>query len=233
MRFAILSDIHSNLEALTSVFEVLRDQNIGDIVCLGDIVGYGANPNECVALVREHCRVSLLGNHDLAAVDPSVADFFNMHAREAALWTAENLSAENKQYLQELPYTAVVEGARLVHSSPSEPEAWHYIVSLLDARPMFRFFSESICFVGHSHVPGVFAEASLTGRVNRTERFLVNVGSVGQPRDGDPRSSFGIFDTDRWEYVNLRIDYDVESAMRKIREAGLPRKLADRLAAGV
>ena len=233
MRSAIISDVHSNLEALSTALEAIEKEEIDEILFLGDVVGYGANPNECVALVRERCSVVLLGNHDLAAVDLSVAEEFNNHARVAAHWTSKKLSAENREYLKSLPYTATVREALLVHASPFEPEEWHYIISESDARRMFPHFKETICFVGHSHVPGVFAESAIEQDVRRGERFIVNVGSIGQPRDGDPDLSFGIFDSERWEYRNIRLVYDVERAARKIRDAGLPPVLADRLFRGV
>jgi diadenosine tetraphosphatase ApaH/serine/threonine PP2A family protein phosphatase len=233
MKFAIISDIHSNLEALTKALDTIKKEGVDEILFLGDVVGYGANPNECVDLVREHCSVILLGNHDLAAVDLSVAEFFTSNARTAAHWTSEQLSPKNTDFLKRLPYTAVADGARLVHSSPDQPEEWHYIISESDARRMFPYFKEAICFVGHSHVPGVFCESSFTEEVRRGERFIVNVGSIGQPRDGNPKLSFGVFDSSRWEYKNIRLEYDCETAARKIREAGLPRMLADRLFQGV
>lgn len=233
MKFAIISDIHSNLEALTTALEAIKKESVDQILFLGDVVGYGANPNECVDLVREHCSVILLGNHDLAAVDLSVAEFFTTNARTAAHWTSRELRPGNKDFLKSLPYTAIADGAYLVHSSPYEPEEWHYIISESDARRMFPHFSEAICFVGHSHIPGVFAESSITEDIRRGERFIVNVGSVGQPRDGNPMLSFGVFDSARWEYRNVRLAYDCEAAGQKIREAGLPRMLADRLLQGV
>lgn len=233
MRFAILSDIHSNLEALTKALELIDAEGIRQIVCLGDMVGYGANPNECVDLIFERCAVVLLGNHDLAAVDLSEAGSFTEYARVSAQWTSETLEDRNKQRLQQLPYTAVHEGVFLVHSSPYEPGEWNYIFSMLDARQAFRHFTERLCFVGHSHVPGVFGETSGSETVSRDERFLVNVGSVGQPRDRDPRLSFGIIDTDQWEYRNIRAEYNVRTASQKIAAAGLPKPLAERILLGV
>jgi len=233
MRIAIISDIHSNLEALTTTFEVIQSEGVDEILCLGDIVGYGANPNECIELVQKRCSMNLLGNHDLAAVDLSAAEFFTSNARSAAEWTSEQLTEEHKEFLRKLPYTAERDELLFVHSSPFEPEEWHYIVSALDARGVFRHFTQQLCFVGHSHVPGVYAESGVKQNVVRGERFVINVGSVGQPRDGNPKLSFGILDTDRWEYKNVRKDYDVKHASKKILEAGLPQMLAERLFMGV
>lgn len=233
MRFAIISDIHSNLEALTKALEIIDTKGVQEIVCLGDIVGYGANPNECVELVFKRSSIILLGNHDLAAVDLSKAGGFTEHARLSAHWTSGKLLPDNKSRLEKLPYTSSFSGAFLVHSSPYEPEEWNYILSLLDARQAFGHFTEGLCFVGHSHIPGVFGESSLRQTVSRDERFLVNVGSVGQPRDRDPRLSFGIFDTGRWEYQHIRVEYDVRSASRKIIASGLPKALGERILLGV
>ncbi|MEX2117900.1 MAG: metallophosphoesterase family protein [Bacteroidota bacterium] len=233
MKFAIISDIHANLEALSKALEAIEKEAVDKVLCLGDVVGYGANPNECVELVRERCSVVLLGNHDLAAVDLSVAESFTENARVAAHWTSQELTPANKDFLKGLPYTAVVEGALLVHSSPYEPEEWHYIISEYDARGVFPHFNEPICFIGHSHVAGIFAETSSNQNVRRGERFIVNVGSIGQPRDRNPDLSFGIFDSSRWEYRNVRWAYDAEGAARQIQEAGLPLALAERILRGV
>jgi len=233
MRLAIISDIHSNLQALTKALEVIQERQVDEILCLGDIVGYGANPNECVELTKKHCSTILLGNHDLAALDPSAAEQFTAIARIAALWTGEQLQPDHKSFLGTLPYVARRDGAMLVHSSPYEPEEWHYIFTALDARAMFNSFSESLCFVGHSHVPGVYAEQPGHRHVNRDGRFIVNVGSVGQPRDGNPKLSFGIFDVENWEYENVRALYDVKSASAEILKAGLPNALGERLFAGL
>ena len=233
MQLAVISDIHSNLQALEKALGAIRERGVDEVLCLGDLVGYGANPNECVKLVQEHCATVLLGNHDLAALEPSVAEQFTSNARIAALWTNKHLRPEFKDFLATLPYVAARQNMFLVHSSPYEPEEWHYIFSPAEARSMFDHFSEQICFVGHSHVPGVFAERSANPQVTRDERFIVNVGSVGQPRDGNPRLSFGILDTDRWEYTNVRLSYDIDTASKEILKAGLPRQLGERLFVGM
>lgn len=232
MKLGILSDIHSNLEALTKGLDLLREAEVTEIVCLGDIVGYGANPNECLDLVRQHCSVVLMGNHDQAAVNLEAAEYFTAPARAAAHWTARELTQDHREYLRNLALTGTHRGAFLVHASPLEPGEWHYIFSESDARLAFRQFGEQICFVGHSHVPGIFAEKTGMDEVNRGDRFLVNVGSVGQPRDGDPRLSVGVFNPDRWEYRNIRAEYDAARARRKILDAGLPAILGDRLLRG-
>jgi predicted phosphodiesterase len=233
MRLAIISDIHSNLEALTKCVDLIDQMRVDQILCLGDVVGYGADPSPCLRIVRERCSVVLMGNHDSAAVDPDIADDFNNLARMAAHWTHSVLSDEEQEYLSTLPFTAEVEGLWLVHGSPREPEEFHYILSSADADEAFDYFTQRLCFVGHSHVPGIFSERGRVGAINANGRFLINVGSVGQPRDGNPRLSFGVLDTEAWTYRNVRSEYDVQTAMGKILDAGLPPSLAERLLAGV
>ncbi len=233
MRLAIISDIHGNLEALIRTFELIDQQGITETVCLGDVVGYGANPNECMKIVRERCRIILLGNHDAAAVDLSVARQFTELARTSACWTNNVLEPEHKQFIKHLPISEVREDIRFVHASPYDPDEWNYILSYFDARQAFRCFPERICFVGHSHVPVIYSEEGEVGRVRSEGRYVVNVGSVGQPRDRNPHLSFGIFNTEGWIYHNVRAEYDRVTAAEKIRAAGLPRMLADRLVLGI
>ncbi len=232
MRIAIISDIHSNLEALEQSLAIIKTRKIDEIFCLGDIIGYGANPNECIALIRESTSHILLGNHDEAAVDLGKTEYFNPFARRAAEWTHAQLSVESQEFVRKLPFSVTLDGIHLVHSSPYEPEEWHYIISPADAQFNFAFFSEPICFVGHSHVAGVFCEDIWTREVVPGKKFIVNVGSIGQPRDNDWRLSFGIFDTSNWRYENIRAEYDVQLAADKIRKAGLPRPLAERILVG-
>lgn len=232
MRIAIISDIHANLEALQAALELIHTSDVQEIVCLGDIVGYGASPNECVQLIRSETSHVLLGNHDEAAIHLEKTEYFNPFARAAAEWTKSQLTPESCDFLSNLALSVVIEDALFVHSSPYEPEEWHYVISPADAQFNFNSFPQAICFVGHSHVPGVFCEDIFTREVVRGKKFLVNVGSVGQPRDNDWRLSFGIFDTSSWTYTNVRGEYDVRTAADKIRRAGLPRALADRIAVG-
>lgn len=232
MRIAIISDIHSNLEALEKSLELIDHRMVDEILCLGDIIGYGANPNECIDLVREATPHVLLGNHDEAAVELSGIEYFNAFARIAAEWTKRELTEDNRIFVENLPFSMERDGMFFVHSSPHEPQEWHYILSPADAQFNFQFFSQPLCFVGHSHVPGLFCEDIWTREVVRGKKFIVNVGSVGQPRDNDWRLSLGIFDTEKWLYENVRSEYDVETAANKIRTAGLPKPLADRLFVG-
>jgi predicted phosphodiesterase len=232
MYIAIISDIHSNLEALERTLELARERSVDEIICLGDIVGYGADPNACIDLVRDRTPYVLLGNHDQAAVDLSMTEHFNPYARLAAEWTHDEITPENAAYVSGLPLTLQRHGVLFVHSSPFEPEQWHYIISPADAKFNFEHFTEPICFLGHSHTPGVFSEDLWARDVVRGNRFIVNVGSVGQPRDGNWQLSFGVFDTEQWTYHNVRADYDVKTAAAKIRQAGLPKPLAERILIG-
>ncbi len=232
MRIAIISDIHSNLEALQKTFSIIRDRSVDDIICLGDIIGYGADPNECIDLVRRSASHILLGNHDEAAVHLEKTEYFNPYARVAAEWTNENLTEEHKAFILNLPFDLDLHGLHFVHSSPYQPEEWHYIITAADAEFNLSHFSSPVCFIGHSHVPGIFCEDAVTGEVVRGKKFIVNIGSVGQPRDHDWRLSFGIFDTATWTYENIRSEYDVKTASAKIRKAGLPKALADRIQVG-
>jgi predicted phosphodiesterase len=233
VRIAIISDVHSNLEALTNAFESMEARHVDEIVCLGDTVGYGANPNECLSLIRSRCSVILQGNHDAAAIDLSVANQFTLNAQLSAIWTFGVLLEENKSFLKDLPQMKPHGELLFSNASPFEPEEWHYVISEFDAREGFEAFAEKICFIGHSHIPVIFSEQGKVSVVDRSRRFIVNVGSVGQPRDGNPDLSYGIFDTELWSHENVRVPYDVNAAAQKIRKAGLPRTLAERLYQGL
>ncbi|MBM4162404.1 MAG: metallophosphoesterase family protein [Ignavibacteria bacterium] len=233
MRLAIISDIHGNLEALTAALELIDSRGVDEIICLGDVVGYGANPNECLDLIRQRCMVILLGNHDAAAVDLSIANSFTMNARLSALWTRQALLDKNREFLQSLPYTKERGEIFLTHGSPYNPDEWNYIITDFDARDAFQSFTHRICFVGHSHIPALFSESGGSPNLTIRDRYIINVGSIGQPRDGNPKLSFGLFDTEAWTYENIRADYDVFTAAEKINSAGLPPALAHRLMVGV
>lgn len=233
MRYAIISDIHSNLEALTKALTIIDEKKVDEIICLGDIVGYGASPNECVELIRTHCSAVVLGNHDAAALDTTQAYDFNAIARRAVYWTAEQLTAENKTYLSSIPMTIVKENVMFVHSSPNAPEAWDYIVDPDEASHAMRTLEEQICFIGHTHVPGIYSGRGRAKNITRDEQFIVNVGSIGQPRDGNPMLSFGIFDSTLWEFEIIRSQYDIQKAAEKIYAAKLPEELGNRLLYGM
>lgn len=237
---AVISDIHGNLEALDAVLADARREEVDAIVCLGDVVGYGADPNACLERVRAEAKATVLGNHDAAACNPRLADNFNEVARAAIAWTRQTLTPDNLEVLQHLPYDFVEADTRYVHASPDEPAGWHYILTEQEAWNAFEACAEPVCFVGHSHVPLrvlmrrgrlVVAEADVVD-IGPDERALLNVGSVGQPRDGDWRASYALWDPAARRMVARRVEYDLEKAARKIREAGLPEVLAKRLTVG-
>ncbi|MFQ5907037.1 MAG: metallophosphoesterase family protein, partial [bacterium] len=202
--------------------------------------GYAANPNRCAQLIREVADAAILGNHDSAAIGTTAAESFNPLAKAAVSWTIEELSLENKEYLESLAATLELGDSLSVHASPSDPYMWRYIFSTDDARMEFLHFKQALCFIGHSHQPVTFVYSK--GRViidTRADldiedgnRYIINVGSVGQPRDLDARAAYAIYDTDRDTVQIKRTEYDVETARRKIIEAGLPRFLGDRLLLG-
>lgn len=241
MRWAIVSDIHSNLEALEAVLADLDRERPEALVCLGDFVGYGASPNECIERLRPRLAVAVAGNHDWAACGRMRMGSFNGDAAQAARWTGTMLTPENREYLLGLPLTARWQGALLVHASALFPDRWAYVLSPEDAAEEMSAYDERLAFIGHSHYPGAF-ERDERGAIRYTReaeiplvpgrRYLVNVPSVGQPRDGDARAGYLLVDEAAGALRQVRIGYDVEGAMRRIREAGLPRFLAERLLAG-
>lgn len=243
MRLAIISDIHANLEALEAVLADIAGQNVDETVCLGDVVGYGVNPNECLDLVRQKCPVVLLGNHDAAAVGILSTHHFNIHAKIAIEWTTENLTKGGKSYLQALPLRKVLHGSTFVHATPYEPNMWYYITSLEEAAFNYQFFETPACFIGHTHIPIMIVldkEKELyvhqDGRISFEEkpecRFLINVGSVGQPRDRNPNACYGILDTEQNYFEHRRVQYDVAKAQSKMRKMKMPEFLIMRLQDG-
>lgn len=236
MPIAIISDIHGNLEALQTVFKYIEAQKIEKVYCLGDVVGYGPNPNECVEMVRQRCEIVLMGNHDYAAVGKANIDYFNQFAREAALWTRDALSEENHDYLLSLPFTHQNDDLLMVHASPTNPKHWYYVLSQNEAQMEMHAFSQPLCFIGHSHVPLVYSMEKLFKQESllfeQSQKYIVNVGSVGQPRDGDARSCLTVFDQDEYSVRFVRLDYDKEKTYKKIVKAKLPLFLADRLLKG-
>jgi predicted phosphodiesterase len=233
MKYAIISDIHSNLEALTKALEIIDHRSADEIICLGDIVGYGANPNECLALIRQHCSNVIRGNHDEALFNESMTIRFTEDARSAIEWTRKRISEKNISYLRSLPLSIKKDDLFFVHASPCYPEQWKYILEDHAAAIALQCFSESLCFIGHTHAPAMFSSAGQVFSITKDEHYLVNVGSVGQPRDRITDLSFGIFDADTWSYENIRSPYNVETAVRKILNSGLPPRLGQRLLKGI
>jgi diadenosine tetraphosphatase ApaH/serine/threonine PP2A family protein phosphatase len=237
MLHAIVSDIHGNLEALEAVLADIARHKPASMVCLGDFVGYGASPNECIDRLRPMIEHAVIGNHDLAAIGKLRLTYFNSNAAAAALWTETTLTEANRAYLAALPYSVRWRDTLLVHASPAEPENWHYVLSPVEARAEMDAYQEAVCFIGHSHYPGVFDRYEERVRYTRTpeiriekgHRYLVNVASVGQPRDGDPRAGYLLYDDLDRVLRHVRLEYDLAGAMKRIIDAGLPRFLAERL----
>jgi predicted phosphodiesterase len=243
MKIALISDIHSNLEALLAVKQDIEKKNFDEVYCLGDIVGYGANPSECIEVVRGFCKSTIMGNHDHASIGLTSVEMFNPYAKLAVKWTMEHLTDSNKEYLKSLKFTLNINNKiLLVHSSPFEPDKWNYILSEYDALIAFSSLnSQRIVFIGHSHQPIVFFEdqnedihysmvKNLT--FDNLHRYIINIGSVGQPRDLNPRACYIGYDLDNNSLEYYRIDYDIETATKKIVDAGLPQILAERLKYG-
>jgi len=233
MRIAILSDIHANLPALIRAFSLIDELKVDEVYCLGDIVGYGGDPNECVELIKKRAVIALVGNHDLACIDPDKHRFLPPDGRIVADWTSRVLTAGHRRFLSALTLVEHTSFFTLVHSSPHNPNEWNYILSLDQARPQFDHFSSPLCFIGHTHVPFICGDDLKTFTVKKERRYLINVGSVGQPRDGNPQLSFGIFDTVQWTYENIRADYDIGQAVKSIEANRLPPSLGKRLSLGV
>ena len=238
MRFAVFSDIHANWEALEQAAAHSESLGIRKWVVLGDTIGYGANPNECFRWAQDHAAFHLMGNHEKAIVDPSIRSWFQDTARIAIEWTAQEMDPALKKEIEAMTYLKTEGGLTFAHSSPDNPEDFRYILSERDAEVSFKRSEARICFIGHTHVPACFVETKkeLSSylapgklKLDPQERYLLNPGSVGQPRDRDPRLSFGIFDEAEGTFEIVRLPYDNQKAAAKIRRAGLPAYLADRL----
>ena len=242
MKHLIFSDVHGNLEALEAVLSHATDAGVGFYICLGDIIGYGADPNECVNAVKTlPAYACVKGNHDAAVVNPRERSFFHSVALEGVRYTDATLTDENRKFIEELPYVYTSNGLFIaVHASPYKPETWEYVLDQGGAKRAFGATAHQIAFIGHSHTPVVFrddgrAERFLPGDLLEIEdgvRYVVNVGSVGQPRDGNPDASFVIFDDKKLTAKIMRVEYDRKTAAEKILKAGLPPVLAERLLVG-
>ena len=239
MRIALFGDIHANLEALNAVLEDATDQGCTGWVCLGDIVGYNANPAECLELVQNMDCPVVKGNHDEDASGDHSLEAMNPTAATALEWTREQLSDEQREWLRTLRMVRQVSDFTVVHSTLDQPQAWNYVTNKFDAMSNFAYQFTPVCFHGHTHVPRVFAG---DGRVREAAaelvevedglKYFINIGSVGQPRDGNPRACYVIYDISR-KLINFRrIDYDRKTTQQKILDAGLPSSLADRLSDG-
>jgi predicted phosphodiesterase len=244
MRYGILGDIHGNLAALETVLDCLSRESIDQMISVGDIVGYGAAPRACIALVREAGAAVVMGNHDAACIGRLDMMYFNAYAREAALWTQGVLTAEDRTWLGSLPFARHLDHCSVAHGTLHRPELFDYIQSPQDADPSLEIMPLPVCFVGHTHVPVTLLRLkddphrtayTIDAEVDLREahRALVNVGSVGQPRDEDRRTAYAVYDSDEERVWIKRVDYDIDLEASRIRNAGLPSMLADRLYLGV
>ena len=242
MRVAIASDIHGNRHAFDAVIAAAEEAGAEELWCLGDLVGYGGSPDECVQLAAEHCTVCLAGNHDLAVVDVLSLEDFSRGAALAAQWTKETISATTREFLLSLEPQGTAEEVGLFHASPRDP-IWEYVLSGLTAELCLDASPYRVSFIGHSHVALSFSRAEgepATGSTRRdgdvldlsTGEWLINPGSVGQPRDGDWRAAWLLLDTGSWSAEWHRAEYDLQGAQAAIRAARLPDSLADRLQYG-
>ena len=243
MRYAIIADIHANLAAFTAVLEDIEHRGgVDEVWCLGDIVGYGPDPHQCLELLRQYNHVSVAGNHDWAAAGKIDTADFTADASAASHWTAQQLSPEDIQHLKSLPLVIEKDDFTLVHGSPREP-IWEYVLSTSLARENFTFFQSNYCLVGHSHVPLVFKDEDGSCSLNRLStdiglalgksRLIINPGSVGQPRDSDPRASYAIYDSETRLVKLYRISYDIGATQDKMMQNGLPIRLVLRLNHGM
>ncbi|HEV2841888.1 MAG TPA: metallophosphoesterase family protein [Chthoniobacterales bacterium] len=239
IRVAILSDLHANLEATEAVREDARERECTHFICLGDVVGYNANPHECVEIVQKmECPV-VKGNHDEQASLTASSRDFNALAEAAINWTREHLTDEDKEWLRQLRLSQQEHGFTIVHATLDEPGQWGYVFNNLDAVASFAFQETTVCFFGHTHVPGAFVRDDGVKRVKvdqltieSSKKYFINVGSVGQPRDGDWRAAYCIYHLDKNVVEQRRVRYDLANTQKKIIQAGLPRMLADRLKLG-
>ena len=244
MRYAILGDIHGNLSALQTVLAAIEQDGADAIFSVGDVVGYGAAPRECIALLRELGVQVVKGNHDAACVGELDMTFFNPYARSAALWTAEQLEEEELEWLRGLPFVHTTEHCAVAHGTYASPERFDYVQSPADADPSLDAMGVPVCFVGHTHVPVTILRTvddplrtayTIESSIDLSDsiRALVNVGSVGQPRDEDCRTAYALYDSESALVELHRLEYDIELEAARIRAAGLPSMLADRLYLGV
>ncbi|MBU4304171.1 MAG: metallophosphatase family protein [Candidatus Omnitrophica bacterium] len=239
MRYGIFSDVHGNLEALEAVLKAYKHESIDRFICLGDIVGYGADPSQCLSAIQRLNADIIAGNHDWGVAGISI-EAFNIYAKEAILWTRERLSAKDKEFLEHLPLQYIDENIECVHGALHHPDIFPYLHTIEQAREDFNLMKRPVAFLGHTHIPQVFTFAAGKAQALRRQRVLLsvgklcicNVGSVGQPRDGIPLASYCIFDTKKKLVEIKRIKYNIIQAQSKIKDACLPEFLATRLGQG-
>src|SRR3954469_915359 len=240
MKYAIIADIHANLEAFNTVLEDIKTQNCTHVACLGDVVGYNANPKECLDIVRGMNIPVVKGNHDEYCSTENDLEGFNPHAAEAINWTRDQLTVEDRQWLRDLKYMRLVTSFTLVHATLDQPQRWGYVFDKLAAAASFTYQNTAICFFGHTHVPLAFVRdaGQVKGgtyskfKIEPGKKYFINVGSVGQSRDGVPKATYVVYDMQEQSIELRRLDYDMAATQKKILDAGLPARLAERLALG-
>ncbi len=239
MRIALFGDIHANLEALEAVLKDASEQGVAEYVCMGDIVGYNADPSACLERVRAMNCPTVKGNHDEDASGNHSLDSMNPVAATALEWTRQQLSDEQRQWLARLRMVRQVSDFTVVHSTLDQPANWNYVTNRFDAMSNFSYQFTQICFHGHTHVPRVYMKADKVQEIFTDSvaiedgaKYFINVGSVGQPRDGDWRACYAIFDLEHQVLVFRRVEYDIAETQRKILAAGLPPMLAERIQEG-
>jgi predicted phosphodiesterase len=239
MKYAIIADIHANLEAFNVVLEDIKAQKCTHVACLGDVVGYNANPKECLDIVRGMNIPCVKGNHDEYCSTDENLEGFNPHAAAAVDWTRQQLTLEDRQWLKELKYLRLVSSFTIVHATLDVPQRWGYVFDKLGAAASFTYQNTGVCFFGHTHVPLAFIRDSVVRggtyskfKVESGRKYFVNVGSIGQPRDGCPKAKYVVYDMDESSIELRKLDYDIATAQKKILAAGLPPRLAERLALG-
>jgi len=240
MKFAIIADIHANLEAFQVVLADIKQQKCTHFACLGDVVGYNANPKECLDIVRSMNIPVVKGNHDEYCSTDVPLDGFNPAAAEAVTWTRKQLTTDDRQWLRDLKYLRMVTNFTIVHATLDGPQRWGYVFDKLAAAASFTYQNTSVCFFGHTHVPVAFIKDTSVVRggtyskfkVEPGKKYFVNVGAIGQPRDGNPKSAYVVYDVDEGTIELRRLEYDIPAAQKKILDAGLPPRLAERLAFG-
>jgi len=241
MRYGIFSDVHSNLEALRAAIEAYKKESVDRYLCVGDIVGYGADPAKCIKEIKNFTEVCVAGNHDWASVDLLSCDYFNPIAQAAIFWTKGQLNQECRYFLHSLELIYKNQDLTLVHGTLDNPQDFGYMIEDYNADESFRLLENNVCFIGHSHVAGVFIkkrEAKIEYavespiKIKEPNKYIINVGSIGQPRDSIPDAAYCLYDTDKKEVCIKRVKYDIRSARNKIIKAGLPKILGDRLLIG-
>ena len=239
MKYAVLGDIHANLEALEVVLKDAKEHGVEKYACVGDVVGYNANPVECMAIVRELGCTTVRGNHDHYCSHAENLNGFHPLAADVVDWTRKQLTPEQQEWLRKLKFVSPVESFTIVHSTLDTPEMWGYVFDKLEAEANFNYQTTTLCFYGHTHVPLAFEKSDTVRfglyskiKVTLGKKYFINVGSVGQPRDGDPRAAYVIYDMVNNTVELRRLPYDIQKTQKKILDAGLPGRIAARLAVG-